>query len=74
MTDPFTAAEKAARNLAALTARDHHDVAEVLGLSLVTNVSAGLHEGPVNHEEVLAAGAAEAERVGNLLAAVTGRL
>jgi purine-nucleoside phosphorylase len=58
--------------LEAIAAR--HLEAEVLGLSLVTNVAAGLHEGPVNHEEVLAAGAAAAGRVGGLLAALLGRL
>ena len=39
---------------------------EVLGLSLVTNLAAGLGE-PLDHEEVLAAGRASAARMGNLL-------
>jgi purine-nucleoside phosphorylase len=42
---------------------------EVLGISLVTNLAAGLGE-PLNHEEVLAAGRASATRMGTLLARV----
>jgi purine-nucleoside phosphorylase len=42
---------------------------EVLGISLVTNLAAGLGE-PLNHEEVLAAGRASASRMGSLLAQV----
>ncbi len=41
---------------------------EVLGLSLVTNLAAGLGD-PLDHEEVLAAGLAAAQRMGSLLAA-----
>jgi purine-nucleoside phosphorylase len=40
---------------------------EVLGLSLVTNLAAGLGD-PLDHEEVLAAGRAAATRMGALLA------
>jgi purine-nucleoside phosphorylase len=39
---------------------------EVVGLSLVTNLAAGLGE-PLDHEEVLAAGRASADRMGTLL-------
>ena len=39
---------------------------EVLGLSLVTNLAAGLGD-PLDHEEVLAAGKAAASRMGELL-------
>lgn len=46
---------------------------EVLGISLVTNLAAGLGE-PLDHEEVLAAGQAAAVRMGRLLAEVIGRL
>lgn len=46
---------------------------EVLGLSLVTNLAAGLGE-PLDHEEVLAAGRAAASRIGRLLAGVIPRL
>jgi len=42
---------------------------EVLGISLVTNLAAGLGA-PLDHEEVLAAGRAAAVRMGTLLAAV----
>lgn len=41
---------------------------EVLGLSLVTNPAAGISTAPLKHAEVIAAGAAAAERVGALLA------
>jgi purine-nucleoside phosphorylase len=47
---------------------------EVLGLSLVTNLAAGMSGAPLNHEEVLAAGRAAATRMGSLLAQVVGRL
>jgi purine-nucleoside phosphorylase len=43
---------------------------EVLGLSLVTNLAAGLSGEPLNHEEVLEAGNASATRMGELLAKV----
>lgn len=48
--------------------------AEVLALSLVTNAAAGLTGEPLDHAEVLAAGAASATRVGHLLAEVLGRI
>ncbi len=41
--------------------------AEVFGLSLVTNLAAGLTGRPLDHHEVLAAGAAAATRMGGLL-------
>ena len=47
---------------------------EVLGVSLVTNLAAGVTGEPLDHREVLAAGAASAERVGRLLAGVLARL
>jgi purine-nucleoside phosphorylase len=46
---------------------------EVLGISLVTNLAAGLGE-PLDHEEVLAVGKASATRMGELLAEVLPRL
>ena len=48
--------------------------AEVLGVSLVTNLAAGMTADPVNHEEVLAAGRESAGKLGTLLAAVLQRL
>ena len=48
--------------------------AEVLGVSLVTNMAAGITGEPLSHVEVLAAGAASATRMGALLADVVGRL
>jgi len=47
--------------------------AEVLGVSLVTNAAAGITGQPLSHEEVLAAGAASASRMGTLLADVISR-
>lgn len=47
---------------------------EVLGLSLVTNLAAGMTGEPLSHEEVLAAGNAAAERMGGLLAEVLRRM
>ncbi|KHL14573.1 UNVERIFIED_CONTAM: purine nucleoside phosphorylase [Mumia flava] len=47
---------------------------EVLGISLVTNLAAGITGEPLNHEEVLAAGAHAAEEVGELLARVMPRI
>jgi purine-nucleoside phosphorylase len=47
---------------------------EVLGLSLVTNLAAGMTGEPLDHREVLEAGAASAARVGELLARVVPRL
>jgi purine-nucleoside phosphorylase len=47
---------------------------EVLGISLVTNLAAGIGGEPLHHEEVLEAGRAAATRMGELLAAIIGRL
>jgi purine-nucleoside phosphorylase len=47
---------------------------EILGLSLVTNLAAGMTGEPLNHEEVLEAGRAAAERMGRLLAQVVPAL
>ena len=44
--------------------------AEVLGISLVTNLAAGMTGEPLNHEEVLEAGKAAATRMGSLLGQV----
>ena len=48
--------------------------AEVLAVSLVTNLAAGITGEPLDHAEVLAAGQAAATRMGGLLAAVIGSL
>ncbi|GAA2020204.1 purine-nucleoside phosphorylase [Nakamurella flavida] len=42
--------------------------AEVFGLSLVTNMAAGMTGAPLDHEEVLATGRAAAQEMGTLLA------
>ncbi len=47
---------------------------EVLGVSLVTNLAAGLTGEPLDHAEVLQAGNAAAARMGRLLAAVVPRV
>jgi purine-nucleoside phosphorylase len=47
---------------------------EVLGISLVTNLAAGLSGEPLNHEEVLEAGRSAATRMGELLARVVAQL
>ncbi|BBZ45626.1 purine-nucleoside phosphorylase [Mycobacterium parmense] len=47
--------------------------AEVLGVSLVTNLGAGIGGQPLSHAEVLAAGASSANRMGALLAGVIAR-
>ncbi|MBP2068157.1 purine-nucleoside phosphorylase [Streptomyces iranensis] len=48
--------------------------AEVLGISLVTNLAAGMTGEPLNHEEVLQAGRDSASRMGSLLSQVLNRL
>ncbi|HEX6875719.1 MAG TPA: purine-nucleoside phosphorylase [Nocardioidaceae bacterium] len=47
---------------------------EVLGISLVTNLAAGITGEPLNHEEVLAAGNAAASRMGDLLGAIVQKV
>lgn len=54
--------------LEAIAAR--HLGAEVLGISLVTNLAAGLSPTPLNHEEVIATANSSAARIGALLSAV----
>lgn len=48
--------------------------AEVLGISLVTNLAAGMTGEPLNHEEVLEAGRESASHMGALLTRVLARL
>ncbi len=47
---------------------------EVLGISLVTNLAAGISGEPLNHEEVLEAGRTAASRMGGLLSQIVGRI
>lgn len=54
--------------LEAIAAR--HLGADVLGISLVTNIAAGLSEQPVDHADVLATGTRAAAQLGDLLAAI----
>ena len=58
--------------LEAIAAR--HLGATVLGLSLVTNLAAGVSPQPLHHAEVLAAGQAAVPRLGRLLAELLPRL
>jgi purine-nucleoside phosphorylase len=48
--------------------------AEVLGVSLVTNLAAGMTGEPLRHDEVLAAGRESARDLGDLLARIVGAL
>jgi len=52
----------------------HHLGASVLGISLVTNLAAGVSPTPLDHEEVLAAGAGAAPYLVELLEGVLKRL
>jgi purine-nucleoside phosphorylase len=52
----------------------HAEGCEVLGISLVTNLAAGLSGEPLNHLEVLEAGRAAAARMGALLVELIQRL
>ena len=47
---------------------------EVLGISLVTNLAAGISGEPLNHEEVLEAGRSAASRMGELLGQIVPRI
>jgi purine-nucleoside phosphorylase len=58
--------------LEAIAAR--HAGLEVLGVSLVTNLAAGVSGAPLDHGEVVAAGKAAAQRVGAMLAQVVQRI
>jgi purine-nucleoside phosphorylase len=58
--------------LEAIAAR--HVGLEVLGISLVTNLAAGISDEPLSHQEVIEAGQAAAERCGRLLAEVVRRI
>jgi len=58
--------------LEAIAAR--HVGLEVLGISLVTNLAAGISHQPLSHQEVLDAGQAAAGRCGRLLADVVLRI
>src|SRR5690349_16537078 len=47
---------------------------EILGISLVTNLAAGITGEPLNHEEVLEAGRSAATRMGELLGRIVPRI
>jgi len=47
---------------------------EVLGLSLVTNMAAGIAGHPLSHDEVLEAGRQSAARMGSLLSRIVGSI
>jgi purine-nucleoside phosphorylase len=48
--------------------------ADVLGISLVTNLAAGLAGHGLSHAEVIEAGRASARRMGTLLASILPRM
>jgi purine-nucleoside phosphorylase len=58
--------------LEAIAARE--EGVEVLGISLVTNLAAGISGEPLNHEEVLEAGRHAASRMGQLLGSIVPRI
>ncbi|WP_104161757.1 purine-nucleoside phosphorylase [Arthrobacter sp. ZGTC212] len=58
--------------LEAIAAR--HAGMEVFGISLVTNLAAGISPEPLSHTEVLEAGAAAGPRISRLLADIIGKL
>ena len=58
--------------LEAIAAR--HAGLEVLGLSLVTNLAAGIQQSPLSHQEVVEAGQAAAPRIADLLARIVGQI
>ena len=47
---------------------------EVLGMSLITNLAAGIQKTPLSHAEVIEAGRNAEERIGTLLAKIVGEL
>jgi len=51
-----------------------HAGAEVLGISLVTNLAAGITDEILDHEGVLAVAAASADRMGSLVAEIVDRI
>ena len=58
--------------LEAIAAR--HAGMEVFGISLVTNLAAGISPEPLSHQEVLEAGQAAGPRISKLLADIIGRI
>ena len=48
--------------------------AEVMGISLVTNLAAGMTGEPLSHQEVMETGAASAASLGELLKGVLARI
>jgi purine-nucleoside phosphorylase len=47
---------------------------EILGMSLITNMAAGIQATPLSHAEVIEAGTAAAPRISALLAEIVGQL
>ena len=47
---------------------------EVFGISLITNLAAGISDSPLNHEEVLEAGRNAEDRLAGLLSRIVGRI
>jgi Purine nucleoside phosphorylase len=47
---------------------------EILGLSLITNLAAGISDEPLSHEEVIAAGKAAEATISDMLARIVAQL
>jgi purine-nucleoside phosphorylase len=47
---------------------------EILGLSLITNLAAGIQKTPLSHEEVIQAGKDAEVRISGLLAEIVSKL
>lgn len=47
---------------------------EVMGMSLITNLAAGIQSTPLSHEEVIEAGKAAEQRISSLLAAIIAKI
>lgn len=47
---------------------------EILGLSLITNMAAGISQSPLSHEEVIEAGKNEGQRISSLLAGIVQKI
>ena len=74
LADQFCALADEGRRMVLVSSGAVRAGAEILGISLVTNLAAGMTGEPLNHEEVLQAGRDSATRMGSLLAQVLDRL
>jgi purine-nucleoside phosphorylase len=47
---------------------------EILGMSLITNLAAGIQKTPLSHSEVIEAGQRAEARISKLLAEIVGKI